>query len=262
MRAWDEVLYVRSALASGRRHPDAETGVDGYPPLPPRRLMFAVASSADDQWFLEGGRLAYVAIVDALDRAGVSLDELGAVLDFGCGVGRVSRHWQREAHRVDLYGVDYNPALIAWCREHLRFGRFATNGPRPPLAFPDATFGLVYALSVFTHLPLDAQLEWRDELARVTRPGGLVLVTLHGDAYRDRLTSDERRTYDRGDVVVRFGGVLGANRCAAYHPMAAVRQLFGSDGWEIVEVVTEGAKGNPRQDLVLARTPEMPSASP
>jgi SAM-dependent methyltransferase len=50
----------------------------------------------------------------------------------------------------------------------------------PPLPFPDAGFDLAYLLSVFSHLPEATTLAWLTDLARVTRPGGIVIVTTHG----------------------------------------------------------------------------------
>ena len=40
----------------------------------------------------------------------------GAVLDFGCGCGRVMRRWA-DVSGPAFFGSDYNPNLINWCRE-------------------------------------------------------------------------------------------------------------------------------------------------
>jgi len=39
----------------------------------------------------------------------------------------------------------------------------------------------VIGYSVFTHLTEAMQRQWLEELRRITAPGGLVLVTAHGD---------------------------------------------------------------------------------
>jgi SAM-dependent methyltransferase len=222
--------------------PRTRPTVEG-PPLPPRRLMVRVAGTADPEWFLRSGRAAYDAIA-----AHVPLASLDAVLDFGCGCGRVTRYWADFPGSVR--GSDLDRPAVEWCRGNLPFAHFEVNRLEPPLAFADGSFDLVYALSVFTHLTEPLQLAWRDELRRVLRPGGLLLVTTHGSSYRPRLEPDERERFDRGELVVRWGDLPGSNLCSAYHPEPYLRRAFG-DGFELIELEPEGALGNPTQDLVL-----------
>jgi SAM-dependent methyltransferase len=227
------------SLRGGRR-----IVVDG-PPLPSRRLMVRVAGTADADWFVRGGRAGYDAIA-----AHAPLDEIRSVLDFGCGCGRVIRWWHD--FPGDVAGSDIDPHAIAWCRRNLPFARFETNGLAPPLAFADGSFDLVYALSVFTHLTADLQLAWRDELRRVLRPGGLLLLTTHGRSYLPRLDDEERTRFEHGELVVRWGDLPGTNLCSAYHPEAYLRGAF-ADGFAFAGLEPEGARGNPTQDLVLLR---------
>jgi SAM-dependent methyltransferase len=222
--------------------PGRPAAVEG-PPLPPRRLMVRVAGTADAEWFLRSGRAAYDAIA-----ARVPLAEVDSVLDFGCGCGRVTRYWGNFHGRVS--GSDVSTKAVDWCRTNLPFARFEGNGLEPPLAFADGSFDLVYALSVFTHLTADLQLAWRDELRRVLRPGGRLLVTTHGQSYLPRLDAGERARFEAGELVVRWGDVPGTNLCSAYHPESYVRDTFAR-GFEFVELEPEGARGNPTQDLVL-----------
>ena len=124
------------------------------------------------------------------------------------------------------------------------------NGPEPPLPYADDSFDLVYALSVLTHLPVETQRRWLDELARVARDW--VLVSIHGEAYRVRLTEEELHRFDGGEVVVRWGEVAGTNLCTAFHPRSAFEKLV-EPRFELVSYVPEGAKGNRPQDLALLR---------
>ena len=221
--------------------PGGVTPTDG-PPLPPRRLMVRVAGTADPDWFLRSGHAAYDAIA-----AHVELATIGAVLDFGCGCGRVTRFFHD--FPGELAGSDLSRDAVDWCRANLQ-GRFEVNGIAPPLAFADESFDLVYALSVFTHLTADLQLAWRDEVRRVLRPGGRLLLTTHGTSYVPRLDPGERARFDAGELVVRWGEVVGSNLCSAYHPERYLRDTFAT-GFTFLELEPEGARGNPTQDLVL-----------
>jgi 2-polyprenyl-3-methyl-5-hydroxy-6-metoxy-1,4-benzoquinol methylase len=226
-------------------------GPDGLP-LPPPTLMMRVAGTVDAAWFLESGRLAEESIRAALERAGAPLGSLKSILDFGCGCGRVLRRWHDLGARV--YGSDLSGPAIEWCRAHLPLVEVGVNALKPPLPYREGSFDLVYALSVLTHLPVEMQLAWRDELGRVLRPGGHLLVTVHGDAYIPRLRREERRLYDRGECVVRWAEVAGSNLCTTFHPPAFVRNQLAL-GWELVEHLPRGALGNPEQDLIVLRRP-------
>ena len=248
LRLLDRFGLVRPAFRLYERavalRPTQRLAVDG-PPLPPRRLMVRVAGTSDADWFLRSGRAGYNAIA-----AHAPLAELESVLDFGCGCGRVTRWWSDFHGRVA--GSDVSRSAIEWCRTNLPFARFEQNALAPPLMFDDESFDLVYALSVFTHLTADLQLAWRDEVRRVLRPGGQLLLTTHGRSYVPRLGEEERTSFERGDLVVRWGDVAGTNLCSAYHPETYLRDTF-ADGFDFLELEAEGARGNPTQDLVLLR---------
>jgi SAM-dependent methyltransferase len=220
--------------------------------VPPPRLVVRVAGTADLKWFLEGGRLAAASIRDSLERHGATVDRLPSLLDFGCGCGRVLRNWATLDGTV-VAGSDANHEAAEWCRRNLPFAEVATNGLRPPLAFEDERFGLVYALSVFTHLPEALQRPWALELTRVLAPGGFLLLSTHGTAYVDRFDAAERARFERGELVVRWAEAAGTNLCAAYHPPDYLPRL--AEGLEQLELVREGARGNPHQDLSLFRKP-------
>jgi SAM-dependent methyltransferase len=244
-------LYeLAKAARPGRPHP--RLAGDGLP-VPPRRLIVRVAGTVSPEWFLEGGRLGAETIRGALARQGRPVEELDAMLDFGCGCGRVTRYWAG-LDRTEVYGSDANADAVAWCRRNLSFARFEANGLAPPLPYADAAFDLVYALSVFTHLTEELQHAWTAELERVLRPGGFLLLTTHGEPYRPRLTPSERARFDAGEVVVRWSEAAGSNLCSAFHPRGYVEEKLAR-GLRPAEFVAEGAKGNPHQDLHVLRKP-------
>jgi SAM-dependent methyltransferase len=230
--------------------PDATEGADDGWPLPSASLRFLVAGTDDLEVFLQLGRNGAELVRQMPGRHGRKLTEVGRVLDFGCGCGRVARHLA--AAGAEIYGCDASPLAIRWCETHLSFGRYAVTALTPPLPYPDAHFGLVYAFSVFTHLPVDLQRVWMDEMHRVVAPGGFLLFSAHGDACTEVLTLDERGDYDAGKAVVRLGERAGANECAAFHPPAYVRSVLTA-GWDVVEHAPSGATGNPPQDAYLLR---------
>jgi SAM-dependent methyltransferase len=111
-------------------------------------------------------------------KVGIDFDTFQDVLDFGCGCGRTLAWFANRPPR--LYGTDIDAEAISWCRTNLDFAEFGVNDAHPPLQYPSEAFDLVYAISIFTHLDEDFQFRWLDELRRVTRTRGIVLLTLHG----------------------------------------------------------------------------------
>lgn len=195
-----------------REHPDAL-------PMPPPRLINDVINEYEIATFIATGRHTADKISGALADAGLPLERFTSVLDFGCGCGRVIRHWRDNTH-ASWHGCDYNPTLVEWCRHNLDFAEFFVNALAPPLECDDAAFDLIYANSVFTHLDEDLQNRWLAELRRLLMPGGVLLMTTHGDAWREGLDRAERALYDAGRIVVRSAASSGSNLCETYHAPA------------------------------------------
>lgn len=221
---------------------------DGVP-IPPSRLIYLVAGTYDIDWFLKLGEAGARTIRETLARNGVDIAKLSSILDFGCGCGRVIRHFSG-LKGVKVCGSDYNPKLIRWCSRNLTFAEFKVNQLDPPLPYAAQSFDLVYALSVFTHWGHDLQLAWIDEMRRIIRPGGHLLMTTHGESYLPGLGKDEQARFCSGELVVRRQHLAGKNICTAFYADQYLRKNL-TRGCTVVDFVPQGAKGNPTQDLYL-----------
>jgi len=248
VRAYSSALNWRKIGTAFTNQRLRLSNATGGAKVPPPELLYLVAGSKEVRWFLHSGKLGFETIADVLRKNGIGLN-LDKVLDFGCGCGRVLRHW-RQVEKVRLFGTDYNSRLIAWCKENLPFARFGVNELAPPLTYNDDEFDFVYALSVLTHLPEELQFRWVEELKRIIRPGGYLLITTHGSHYLSELDADERRHFEDNKLVVRSWEASGTNRCATFHPEKYVREKL-VDGFEVIDFIAKGARGNPEQDLYL-----------
>jgi SAM-dependent methyltransferase len=210
---------------------------DGLP-IPPPQLHFLVSGNdrLDLKDFFEVGRGCAEAVTSLLKKQKLDIDSFESILDFGCGCGRVIRHFHSLKH-ARVYGTDYNAQLVEWCNNNLKFGDFAVNDLKPPLTYSTGKFDLVYAFSVFTHLPESLQAPWLSELARVTKPGGYVVITTHGTPFAEAyLTPREREQFRSGRMVVHAEGLPGENKCGAYHPEEYVRNTLAAD-FEVLDFV-------------------------
>ncbi len=246
-------LYERVFGFVGSRAVD-ERGVA----VPPGYLRMLVAGTTSVDDFLDGGREAAKHIRATFAEAGTDLDECDAVLDFGCGCGRVARWWPSDV-RTEWHGCDINPRLVGWCAGALPSVRASVNPLEPPTTYRSQRFDAIYAISVFTHWPEPLQHAWMRELTRMLVPGGRLLFTTHGEAAARRtLLDDERARFDRGEFVVRFDEDPGSNLCSAFHPVDWTRGTLAADLSVLVHR-PGGLPGLGDQDVWVVATPAVDS---
>jgi len=245
------------ALATTRGAATSGTRSDGLP-LPPARLRAQIGPShADARVFLESGRIQADLIRTLVAEHGTSLEDLDAILDWGCGCGRVLRHWSGLAS-TRVLGCDINPKMIAWCRENLPFAETTVTGLAPPLPYADSSLDLMYAFSVFTHLAESLQHDWMSECERVLKPGGFLLMSTMGEYYlsRERLSEPEQEAFRRGELVVLYERSAGTSLCSAYHPPDYVHQRLAKE-FELTAFLP-AADGGPH-DIHFLRKPAVSS---
>jgi SAM-dependent methyltransferase len=224
---------------------------------PPAKLISRVHGTPDASGFENVGKKVALDIYSAVN-AHLELKAPLRILDFGCGCGRVLSYMKEIAPHAIFHASDIDEEAIDWCRGNYRgevqSGRFifTVNRDLPPLPFDRGYFDFVYGISVFTHLPEDLQLEWLGELNRITRPGGLLVISIASDILiRKHLTPENIRMLDgKGFYYFPYGGTDGLPTYyqAAWHTRAYVEKVW-SKYFKIIEHTASGIAGH--QDLVL-----------
>ena len=79
-----------------------------------------------------------------------------------------------------IEGTDIDANAIRWCQENLTFASFSLSKETPPIGYEADSFDLIYVISVFTHLDEDYQFRWLEELRRIAKPGGIIVLTVNG----------------------------------------------------------------------------------
>ena len=216
--------------------------------LPPARLRFHVGSVRPADYVRIGRRCA-----EDLDRALIDSGRTWAgierVLDFGCGCGR-TLIWLRD-REPRFTGTDLHEDCIRWAERNLTFADFQRNRPTPPLDLPAATFDLAFSCSVFTHLDEADQRAWLSEMRRLSRPGALLLFSVHGESCRTDLSPEQLGEVERrGFLAVPARGLWGVfeRYFNSYHSEPYVRRVWG----EFFTVLDYRPRGlNDHQDLVV-----------
>ncbi len=220
-------------------------------PIPSDDLIKLVTPPFDAAQFLRSGGDVMRLLCGLLRINGLPPESLRSVLDFGCGCGRVLRHFPvLGIKNLQLHGTDYNPVLIDWCKQNLPIADFHVNNLEPPLIYGNQAFDFVFAISVFTHFTEPLQFAWLDEMARILAPRGHLLVTLHGEAFMLDLDEEEKQQFQSGQLVVKNVERMGENICGAYHPVQYVKDKF-TRSFDIVQIIQQE---QPRwQDVYLLR---------
>ena len=106
------------------------------------------------------------------DKLNKLLPKNGKMLDMGCARGQVSQYIIQEW--ASYYGVEYNEAMIAECREKWLQVTFCDLNTWK-LPFEDDSFDVVYASHVLEHFYIEKQIDILLECSRILKKGGKIL---------------------------------------------------------------------------------------
>ena len=159
--------------------------------LPPSTLMARVHGSSDEVSFASGGFQMLTDLLTALEPHR-PIPSFRRILDWGCGCGRLLRHALVYLQDSELHGCDIDTEAIAWSDLNLIGASFRLVGVSPPTSYESNSFDLIYGVSVLTHMDEEHQFAWLDELRRILRPGGILLVTFHGRSFLHQLSPEHR----------------------------------------------------------------------
>lgn len=176
-----------------------EPVIDGVrlPGFPPAELQSHTVGSAFDRTLVEAGNF-YTYAKNVCATHGHLIEPNSQILDFGVSWGRIIRFFMKDVEPDNLHGVDVDVRYLEAARGTGVPGRLQRIDPLGRLPYDDAQFDLVYAYSVFTHLPENVQDHWLAEIARTLKPGGLLIATVEPPRFIDyflRLRPDGKKLH-------------------------------------------------------------------
>ena len=119
-----------------------------------------------------------------------------AVLDVGCGVGTMAlaaKEYVGAAGRV--VGIEPSREMVVYAREKAKRRKAAVvfrQGVIEQLDFAEQSFDAILCLIVMHHMPDEAKIQGIQEMARVLKPGGRLVVV---DSNLDLLPSFEKEGF-------------------------------------------------------------------
>lgn len=146
--------------------------------------FWAVLSSAEHRlggWdpdrFFATGREEIDELIAELQTRGIPLPR-GTALDFGCGVGRLSRGLAR--HFESVIGIDLSARMVELARELTPEPnvRYLVNRAEHLSLLADGSVDFLYTGRVLQHVPPELTLVYLREFLRVLAPGGLAVFQI------------------------------------------------------------------------------------
>lgn len=233
-------------------------------PLPPPTLR--LHKDSDEAFLANCLRLA-----ETVYDAGLHPD--GALLDVGCGVGRLPIGLLTRGFTGHYFGFDVSQKHVRWAEETLaplgdltftytavhndRYNRKAEAAAADTFVFPvgSGEFDMAALFSVFTHF-YRADIEaYLAELARVLRPGGRVVVTffLWDEERLPGILAGPHPLRHELDADVRFWDEKDPLWAIGYS-FSALEAMTGAAGFEVSEIrrgTWAGDPGPQLQDVVI-----------
>ena len=198
----------------------------------------------DEDDFFATGRALVAAMLDHAAELGLEVGRERA-LDFGSGVGRLTLALAE--HVDEVWGVDIAPSMVRRARDLNTYGtrvRFVVNHADDLGRFDSSTFDLAVSDKVIQHLHPKLGRLFLDELVRVLRPGGLIIV---------QVPEQPTRTLRGRSHRLLGGALLGvAQRIVLRYPAAMplyglprveVERILSAAGARVVDVEPEASIG-------------------
>ncbi len=180
------------------------------------------------------------------------------VLDVGCGTGTLALLAQQRHPGVEVHAIDGDGEVLALAREKAARAGAGVRFERAmawELPYPDGTFDRVASSLMFHHLAADDKRRTAEEILRVLRPGGALLLADFGSprsppgrAIAGALRWFERLAHRRDDDLVhRFDDNL-ADRLPAVLTGAGFSEVAEIDRFGTAILPIAMVRGHKRRD--------------
>ncbi len=230
--SWDVVIWLRTAPAghdgSGDREDRADIVIDMHNPDWPVIRRVSAPLAARGEWYLTETRAFFACRAATWDTkfgddlpsyaaaiAQAGIPEGGVVIDVGCGTGRALPPLrQAVGPSGTVIAVDVTPEMLSQAGPpSLEASATRVLADARTLPFANASADAIFAAGLVSHLP-DTEAGFR-ELARIVRPGGL-LIMFHPSG--------------RAALAARHGRRLSPDEPLAADPL---RQVTEATGWRL-----------------------------
>ncbi len=112
-----------------------------------------------------------------LDWLAEKVGDLGVICDMGCGPGQIARYLHSQG--VKACGIDLSPAMVRQAQGLNPDIPFERGDMLTLVDVADNSYGGIAAFYSIVHIPHRKMVQALQELKRVLRPKGVLLLTFH-----------------------------------------------------------------------------------
>ena len=235
--------------------------------IPPAWLIQAFTGAPDTIEHIESGKRSADYYVDLYNRICGDYDDVGRVLDFGCGCGRVLSRMPSNGS-TQYFGVDLHETAIQWLRETMPEGTFSTGSAMPPIDLGAQNFDLIYSVSVLTHLTQEQEAAWLDEWHRLLKVGGYLIATFRAEDWVERFSVERQKKLIHKAWSEMDGfcyqkhryweGIFPEFYAGTYQTIDYVRSIWGKR-FEILTIIAAADTPNEQNTAVMRKKSELSS---
>lgn len=211
----------RVAGLEHRVHPN-DTMIDGTDPVSVERYASSGAATVEQ----------FVALAERHVGPADSLQWM----ELGCGYGRLLRHLVKRVPAGQITATDIDPRAVAFCQSELGVTGLPSDHPSDELRFPEVD--VLYAVSVISHLDVDAMEAVLRLILRTVRPGGMAALSTHGPSTLQHLDHYGPSWPPKRDVIEQQLAAAGT----AYLPYPGLDPGYGM-AWHQPEHLTDRIQG-------------------
>ena len=192
-------------------------------PIPPNELLYETGQ-INYQWYWESGKEAAAEIASFCHH--FQLTHPHQILDWGCGVGRVTRHLPEFFSEATITGTDINQKNIDWLNAHCPGIQWLITDEITKRTF--ISFDLIIGISVLTHIPTTEQTNCLQLLHHLLEEDGLAYISTRGSHYDAELSTEEKKQLSARGMLTCGGKDPGSRAMRTYHTPTGMQTLLGS----------------------------------
>ncbi len=141
---------------------------------------------ASDHYFNDGRNSAILLRNIVARDTQINVEGNWDLLEFASGYGCVTRHFKDIIPESSVISCDIHQKAVDFIQQELQVDA-VISVPEPEKLWLGREFDIVFALSFFSHMPINSWSRWLKALFRHVKPGGSLIFTTHGKESLEKL---------------------------------------------------------------------------